>query len=116
MAYQAPNSITMLSEMIGLCQKLGDLLAACRGYASLAYEIPFRCEFLRFRDDAFQVYFQNENRNYLAIRDIQKVQRGPGRPPHIGEMASHKLETAMASPVRIISRFSPRIPPWWIVS
>jgi anaerobic magnesium-protoporphyrin IX monomethyl ester cyclase len=44
-------------------------------------------EVLRFRDDAFQVYFGNPN--YLAMISRKF---GPETAAHIGEMASHKLE------------------------
>jgi anaerobic magnesium-protoporphyrin IX monomethyl ester cyclase len=49
-------------------------------------------EVLRFRDEAFQVYFKNPN--YLAMISRKF---GPETAAHIGEMASHKLERRYAS-------------------
>jgi anaerobic magnesium-protoporphyrin IX monomethyl ester cyclase len=49
-------------------------------------------EVLRFRDDAFQVYFRNPN--YLSMISSKF---GPVTSAHIGEMASHKLPRRYAS-------------------
>jgi radical SAM superfamily enzyme YgiQ (UPF0313 family) len=49
-------------------------------------------EVLRFRDDAFQIYFKNPS--YLAMISRKF---GPETAAHIGEMASHKLERKYAS-------------------
>jgi hypothetical protein len=48
-------------------------------------------EVLRFRDNAFQVYFKNPS--YL---DMISRKFGPETAAHIGDMASHKLERRYA--------------------
>lgn len=71
----------------GFSQHAVDTLPLPTKYLSAA-------EVLRFRDNAFQVYFKNPS--YL---DMISRKFGPETAAHIGEMASHKLERRYVSTI-----------------
>ena len=79
----------------GYSQHAVDTLPLPTKYVSAA-------EVLRFRDDAFQTYFNNPR--YL---DMIARKFGPDTVQHIRQMASHKLERRYASPLRSNTRDRP---------